>query len=148
LNISPKGGDAFRVLGPMEVAYQDYTGSGAETAGHLRENGRIIVMFCAFEGAPKVVRLHGRGEVIEMGHSRFGELTGLFPANAGTRAVVLITVERVSHSCGFSAPFFDYKGERDTLERWAEKQGAEGLAAYRELKNRRTIDGLPAFSGE
>jgi hypothetical protein len=146
LNISPKGGDALRVLGPSEVAYQDYTGSGAETAGHLRENGRIIVMLCAFEGAPKVVRLHGRGKIIAPSHPKFAEVAALFPVSAGTRAIVHIDVDRVSHSCGFSVPYFDYKSDRDTLERWAEKQGPEKLAAYRAQKNQQTIDGLPAFS--
>lgn len=146
LNISPKGGDAFRVLGPMEVAYQDYTGSGAETAGHLRENGRIIVMFCAFEGAPKVVRLHGRGEIIMPGHAQFDSLAKLFPENLGTRAFVHITLDRVSSSCGFSVPLFDFKTNRDTLDKWAKKEGAENLIAYRAKKNQTTIDNLPAFT--
>ena len=145
INISPKGGDSFRVLGPMEVAYQDFTGSGAETAGHLRENGRIVLMFCAFEGAPKVVRLHGRGEVITSEDARYTRLAAGFPTNLGARAIVHIRVDRVSSSCGFSVPFFDYKSDRDTLERWAEKQGAENLVTYRAKKNQVTIDGLPAF---
>jgi hypothetical protein len=145
LNISPKGADAFRVLSPMEVAYQDFTGSGAETAGHLRENGRIIVMFCAFDGAPKIVRLHGRGELVIPGHARFQELVALFPPHAGTRAIVHITLDRVSSSCGFSVPFFDFRANRDALDRWTEKQSAEDLIAYRAKKNRLTIDGLPAF---
>ena len=145
LNISPKGGNSFRVLGPMEVAYQDYTGSGTETAGHLRENGRIIVMFCAFEGSPQVVRLHGHGEVITPNHPRFADIAQLFPQNLGARAIVHIKLDRVSSSCGFSVPLFDYKSNRDTLDRWAEKQGPENLVAYRAKKNQTTIDGLPAF---
>jgi hypothetical protein len=145
LNLSPKGGDAFRVLGPMEVVYQDYTGSGAETAAHLRENGRIIIMFCGFEGAPRIARLHGKGNLILPGDERFAEFEALFPKNIGTRAFVHVTVTRVSTSCGYSAPFYKYVGHRDTLDRWAEKQSAQGLLEYREQKNRRSIDGLPAF---
>ena len=145
INVSPKGGEAFRVLGPLEVAYQDYTGSGAETAAHLRENGRIVIMFCAFEGPPKIVRLHGAGTVIPPEHPRFAELAALFPPNAGTRAIVLITVTRVSDSCGYSVPLYDFKSERDVLNKWAESRGPEKLQAYRAEKNVRSIDGLPAF---
>lgn len=148
VNVSPKGGEAFRILGPMEVVYQDYTGSGAETVAHVRENGRIVLMFCAFEGPPKIVRLHGEGSVVTPGHLRFAEFTALFPPNAGTRAFIHVAVNRVSDSCGFSVPFFDFKAPRDTLDRWAEKQGPEKMDAYRALKNERSIDGLPAFGGE
>jgi hypothetical protein len=145
INASPKGGEAFRVLGPMEVAYQDYTGSGAETAAHLRENGRIAIMFCAFEGPPKIVRLHGRGTVITPGHARFAELASHFPPNPGTRAFVHVSVSRVSSSCGYSVPLFDYREQRDALNEWATKQGPEKLQAYRASKNQKSIDGLPAF---
>jgi hypothetical protein len=145
INVSPKGGEAFRILGPLEVAYQDYTGSGAETAAHVRENGRIVIMFCAFEGPPKIVRLHGRGTVITPGHARFEELAQQFPPNPGTRAFVHISVDRVSDSCGFSVPFYDYRSDRDTLDKWATTQGPEKVAAYRVRKNQKSIDGLPAF---
>jgi len=145
INVSPKGGEAFCVLGPMEVAYLDYTGSGAETAAHLRENGRIVIMFCAFEGPPKIVRLHGRGTVLTPDDARFAALAAHFPFNAGTRAIVHIAVTRVSDSCGFSVPLYDFKSPRDVLDRWAEKQGAEKLRDYRAEKNQRSIDGLPAF---
>ena len=114
VNVSPKGGEAFKVIGPNEVVYQDYTGSGAETAAHVRENGRIVIMFCAFTGPPKIVRLHGQGSVITPNHARYGALTDLFPANVGTRAFIHITVTRVSDSCGFSVPFYEFKGPRDT----------------------------------
>jgi hypothetical protein len=145
INVSPKGGEAFRILGPLEVAYQDYTGSGAETAAHVRENGRIVIMFCAFEGPPKIVRLHGRGTLITSGHARFEELAQQFPPNPGTRAFVHISVDRVSDSCGFSVPFYDYRSDRDTLDKWATTQGPEKVAAYRVRKNQKSIDGLPAF---
>jgi hypothetical protein len=145
VNVSPKGGDAFRVLGPMEAAYLDYTGSGAETAAHLRENGRIVVMFCAFSGGPKIVRLHGRGTVLRPGDAGHAALAGRFPENPGARAIVHIEVTRVSDSCGYSVPFFEHQGPRDTLDRWAQAQGPEKMAAYRAEKNRRSIDGLPAL---
>ena len=146
VNISPKGGEAFKVLGPLEVAYQDYTGSGAETAAHLLENGRIVVMFCAFDGPPKIVRLHGRGTILTPGLPAFAELASRFPDNAGTRAIMHVAVTRVSDSCGFSVPFYDFRGERDILDQWAEKQGPEKIKEYRAAKNRRSIDGLPAFT--
>ena len=119
INTSPKGGEAFRILGPLEVAYQDYTGSGAETAAHLRENGRIVIMFCAFDGPPKIVRLHGHGAIITPSDDRFSEFSSQFPANPGTRAFVHVAVRRVSDSCGYSVPFFDFRNQRDTLDRWA-----------------------------
>src|SRR6516164_6722548 len=135
VNISPKGGDSFRVLGPLEVAYQDYTGSGAETAAHLRENGRIVIMFCALDGPPKIVRLHGRGTLIRPGDERYEELAALFPFNAGTRAIVHVAVTRVATSCGFGVPLYDFRGPRDTLDRFAAQKGPENLAAYRAAKN-------------
>jgi hypothetical protein len=148
INNSPKGGEAFRVLRPMEVAYQDYTGSGAETAAHLRENGRIIIMFCAFDGPPKIVRLHGRGTVLTSGDAKFVELAPLFPSNPGTRSIVHIAVDRVSDSCGYSVPYYDFRGQRDMLDRWAFNKGPEKLAEYRAAKNQASIDGLPAFDAE
>jgi hypothetical protein len=146
INASPKGGEAFRVLGPLEVVYRDCTGSGAETAAHLRENGRIIVMFCAFDGPPKIVRLHGHGTVITSGDARFAEMASLFPAHPGTRAFIHVAVTRVSDSCGWSVPLYDFRNRRDTLDRWAANQGQEELKAYRASKNQNSIDGLPAFN--
>jgi hypothetical protein len=144
VNCSPKGMDAFRILGPHDVAYIDLTGSGAETIAHLKDNGRIVFMFCAFDGAPKIVRLHGVGHVAEPGSSTFDDLRSLFPNYAGTRAIITASISRVSDSCGFAVPRLDYVGERDTLEKWAVKKGAEGLIAYRREKNSASIDGLPA----
>lgn len=145
VNVSPKGGEAFKVLGPLEAVYQDYTGSGAETAAHIQENGRIVIMFCAFVGPPKIVRLHGTGTLIPRGHARFDELAGMFPENPGTRSFVHVAVSRVSDSCGFSVPFYEFQAPRDTLDRWAAKKSPEELEAYRGAKNLRSIDGLPAF---
>jgi len=145
INCSPKGGDTFRVLDSRHVAYFDYTGSGAETAAHLRENARIIIMFCAFEGAPRIARLHGRGELLQPEHAEFAALASLFPPHPALRAIVRVTVSRVSTSCGHAVPFYEYKGHRDVLDKWAESKGPEGLQEYRRVKNRQSIDGLPAF---
>ena len=148
INVSPKGGDSFRVLGPLEVVYQDFTGSGAETAAHARENGRIVVMFCAFQGPPKIVRLHGHATLITAEDPRYAEFLELFPANPGTRAFIHIRVDRVSDSCGYSVPLYEFQNQRDTLDRWALKKTPEGLETYRATKNRRSSDGLPALLPE
>jgi hypothetical protein len=145
INCSPKGGDCFRVLGPSEVAYVDYTGSGAETVAHVRENGRIVIMFCAFTGKPEIVRLYGRGEAILPGDSRFDTLAPHFPGNPGARAIVRVEVSRVSTSCGYSVPRMDFRENRDTLDRWAQSKGPNGLIEYRAQKNTASIDGLPAI---
>jgi len=148
VNVSPKGGDAFRVLGPNQVAYQDYTGSGAETAAHLTENGRIVIMFCAFEGPPQILRLHGRGEVVTPGDARFESVSKYFPPHPGQRAFISISVERVSLSCGHGVPLMDFRQRRDLIEKWSAVKGPDGLKEYRAQKNRRSIDGLPAFTNE
>jgi hypothetical protein len=148
VNVSPKGGDSFRVLGPLEVVYQDFTGSGAETAAHARENGRIVVMFCAFQGPPKIVRIHGHATLVAGGDPRYAEFAELFPVNPGTRAFIHIQVTRVSDSCGYSVPLYQFKSQRETLDRWVAKKTPEGLKAYRAAKNRRSIDGLPALPPE
>jgi hypothetical protein len=145
VNISPKGGDSFRLLGPLEAVYQDYTGSGAETAAHIQENGRIVLMFTAFQGPPKIVRLHGQGTLIVPADPRYAEFARLFPDNPGTRAFVHVAIERVSDSCGYSVPFYDLQSPRDTLDRWAASRTPEEIEAYRAEKNRHSIDGLPAF---
>jgi Pyridoxamine 5'-phosphate oxidase len=145
VNTSPKGADSFRILGPTEVAYQDFTGSGAETIAHLNENGRIVIMFCAFEGAPQIVRLHGCGSIVARRHSRFSELAALFPPHPGTRAFIHVTVNRVSSSCGYGVPQMDFRAHRDQLERWAASKGEAGLNEYRAQKNLTSIDGLPAL---
>jgi len=147
INCSPKGGDCFRLIGPKQAAYLDYTGSGAETAAHLTENGRIVVMFCAFDGKPRILRLHGSGEVLVPGTPEFDRLTPLFCPNPGTRSIVRIDIERISTSCGFAVPFMDYRDERDTLDKWAASKGPEALDEYRAAKNAQSIDGMPALPG-
>src|SRR5579875_2791054 len=145
LNLSPKGLDSLRILDPRTVAYLDLTGSGIETIAHLRDNGRIVIRLCAFEKAPRVLRLHGHGEVIEAGTSAFDALCPLFPSYLGARAIIRVRVERISDSCGFGVPLYRFEGERTQLTAWAEHQGAAGLQAYRQDVNRRSIDGLPGL---
>ena len=145
VNLSPKGGDTFRVVSPTEVAYLDLTGSGAETIAHLRENGRITLMFTAFEGPPDIVRLFGRGEAHPAGSPGYEEVAHLFPPKLGARAIIRVSLTRVQTSCGFQVPRYEYKGERDQLDRWAASKGLEGLLAYRAEKNSLSIDGLPAL---
>jgi hypothetical protein len=142
LNVSPKGLDTFRILGPKSVAYLDLTGSGIETVAHLRENGRITIMFCAFEGRPLIVRLYGRGRVVEPGDPEWDDLIAGFPRQPGARSVVLVTVDRIADSCGFAVPLYEYRGERTTLLDWAGRKGSEGLEHYRAQKNSKSIDGL------
>ena len=147
VNLSPKGLDSFRVIDPRTVAYLDLTGSGIETVAHLRENGRIVLLFCAFEGPPKIVRLHGRGKVVEPGDARFGLLAARFPSFPSTRSVIVIALERISDSCGYGVPLYGYEGQRSQLIDWAERKGADGVVRYREDNNRRSIDGLQGLKG-
>jgi hypothetical protein len=145
VNVSPKGLDTFRILDATTVAYLDLTGSGIETMAHVRENGRIVVMFCAFQGAPKILRLHGRGRVAEARDSEFAALRDLFPEFESTRAIIVVNVQRVAESCGFGVPLLKYEGEREQLRAWAHHKGPEGLAKYRGEKNRVSLDGLPGI---
>ena len=129
LNVSPKGLDTFRILGPKSVAYLDLTGSGIETVAHLRQNGRITIMFCAFEGRPLILRLYGRGRVVEPGDPEWDGLIAGFPEYPGVRSVVVVDVERIADSCGFAVPLYEYKGERSQLIDYAEQEGAGGHGA-------------------
>ena len=147
INCSPKGLDTFLVLGPQRVAWLDLTGSGAETIAHLKENGRIVIMFCAFDGPPRIVRLHGSGRVHELGEPAFEALRPRFNDLPGVRAIIDIEVTRISDSCGYAVPRMRLEGDRDVLERWANKRGEDGLKAYRATHNRHSLDGLPAFRG-
>jgi len=146
VNLSPKGLDTFRILGPKTVAYLDIFGSGVETIAHLRENGRIVIMFCAFQGPPKILRLHGQGRVIEAREPAFSELQSHFPVSEGARAIIVVELTRISDSCGFGVPLLKFEDERPDLPTWCRKRGAEGLKIYRQEKNRRSIDGLPGVA--
>ncbi len=141
-NLSPKGLDGFRVLGPNRVAYLDLTGSGNETSAHLRENGRITFMFCAFTGSPNILRLYGRGEVALPGSALWDELRPRFGDEPGARQIIVAAIDRVQTSCGFAVPNYEYVGQRDALTKWANVKGADGLATYQREKNARSIDGM------
>lgn len=156
VNLSPKGPIAtLAVTGPRQVAYLDIVGSGAETAAHLRENGRIVVMLCSFGKRPRIVRLHGRGRVVWAEDPEFSSLAEAFalplPEVDGLgRAIVVVDAERISDSCGFGVPIMEFVEERDNAERWARgliAQGDDGLVGYKTRKNLTSLDGLPAWPG-
>ncbi len=146
INCSPKGLDSFRIIGQDIVAYQDLTGSGVETIAHLKENKRIVIMFCAFDGPPKIVRLHGKGRVITPDDIAFEPISTLFTAHDGTRAYILIEVSRVSDSCGYAVPKYEFKDDRDVLDKWTANKGETGLEEYRKQKNTASIDGLDGLN--
>jgi hypothetical protein len=147
VNVSPKGLDTFRILGPTTVAYMDFNGSGVETIAHLKENGRIVLMFCAFQGPPDIYRLYGQGRVVEALEAEFAGLSAHFPEYESVRSIVVVEVSRVQDSCGYGVPLFKYEGERTQLQAWAHHRGPEGLKQYRAEKNRKSMDGLPGVVG-
>ena len=142
-NVSPNGGDGFRVLSPTCAGYMDITGSGNETSAHLLENGRITFMFCAYDGPPNILRLYGRGRTILPGDAEWEALAPLFSPQPATRQIIIAAIHKVQTSCGYSVPLYSYKGERDHMQNWADQKGVAGLEAYRQEKNRISIDGLP-----
>lgn len=145
VNVSPRGHDSLSILGPRRVGWVDYTGSGVETIAHLRENGRICLMFASFEKRPRIVRLHGTGVVALPGEADYDDVVRRHPPHPSTRAVVVVDVDRVSDSCGYGVPVMEMVGERDLLRLGAEKRGEEGMAAYRAERNTRSVDGLPGL---
>ena len=147
VNLSPKGlAGSLAVVDRSTVAYLDLTGSGVETIAHIRDNGRVTLMFCAFEGPPMILRIYGRGETVLPGDPGFADLRARFPEDrAAVRAVVVVHVDEVRTSCGYGVPFMTYEGDRDDQERWAERKGAAGILAYRAEKNARSLDGLPGL---
>jgi hypothetical protein len=142
VNVSPKGYDSFAVLDSQTVAYLDLGGSGVETIAHVRENARITIMFCAFEGAANIVRLYGRGEAICMGGPSFEEMRSRFPNFDRARAVIRVKLDRISDSCGWGVPFYEFRGEREQLKRWVEASPREEWEARRYAKDALSIDGL------
>lgn len=145
VNLSPKGLDSFALLGPREVAYLDLTGSGAETIAHLRENGRITLLFCAFDGPPKIVRLYGRGEVVEPTHQDFASLRAHFALPTLARSIIRIRLERISDSCGFGVPRMRFEAARTQLTDWVDRKGPDAVREYQRTHNRESIDGLSAL---
>ena len=147
VNMSPKGLDSLRVLSSHSVAYLDLTGSGNETSAHLQENGRITLMFCAFAGPPNILRLYGRGRTVLPHMPEWDELKPNFPDHPGARQIIVADISRVQTSCGFAVPLMKYEKQRDTLVRWADSKGEEGMIAYRQEKNVCSIDALPTPIG-
>ena len=146
VNLSPKGFDTLRILDSKTVAYLDYTGSGVETIAHLKQNGRFVIMFCSFEKAPLIVRLHGTGEVIERSDPEWAQLSGLFEANRLARAIIKVSVERITDSCGWGVPMFDFVGERDQFSRYEARQDDDALRHDQTRWNMKSINGLPGLS--
>lgn len=148
VNVSPKGLDCFRVLSSTRVGYLDLTGSGNETAAHLLENDRLTFMFCAFEGPPLILRLYAHGRSVQPHHAEWSELRTYFgPPMPGERQLIIGEIESVQTSCGYGVPLYAIKEDRKQLHAWAERKGPEGVAQYREEKNRVSIDGAPTSLG-
>ena len=144
INSSPKGLDSFRVVDPLTVAYADYNGSGIETAAHLKENGRILIMMCAFNGPPRIVRLHGKGEYLEPGSQGFSQLNPLFEIEA-LRGIVKVKLTRISDSCGYGVPKYDYVADRRALPKWCDSKTPNQISEYQRDNNATSIDELPGI---
>lgn len=142
VNLSPKGHDTLRIINANQVAYLDLTGSGVETIAHLRQNGRITIMFCAFDGPPRIVRLYGTGRVTLRSDPGFDVAADGFPTYGGARSIITVDVHRVGTSCGFGVPEMQNATERTRLLEWAEKKGTENLPGYWASKNAASLDGL------
>ena len=150
VNCSPKGNrEEFAVLNERTVAFLDQTGSGVETIAHLRENGRVVIMFCAFTGPPRIVRLHGTGRVVLADDPQFDELADRFPGGAGpgVRSVIVVGLRRVSDSCGYGVPLMTFEGHRPTMDQWSNRKGRDGIRQYWAEKNAASIDGIDGIDG-
>lgn len=143
VNISPKGMDSLRVIGPKKIIWLNYTGSGNETAAHVLECQRMTLMFCAFEGKPQVLRVYGKATAIHPRDAEWEASISLFQAVPGARQIFSLEIESLATSCGFSVPLYEFVGERDVLVQWAEKKGEEGIKKYWQDKNQKSIDGKP-----
>jgi hypothetical protein len=143
INLSPKGLDTLRCLDLQTVAYLDLTGSGNETAAHLKENQRMTLMFCSFTEKPLILRLYGRGYAVQRHQAQWDSLFTHFDVIAGMRQIIVLEIESVQTSCGFGVPLYDYQGKRELLIDFAENQGEAGIEAYQQQKNQTSIDGLP-----
>ena len=143
VNVSPKGLDALRVLGPNRVLWLNGTGSGNETAAHLLDVNRMTLMFCSFERQPLILRLYGTATEIQPDQPEWDEFIGLFPPMLGARQIFDMSVDLVQTSCGYGVPFMEYADDRPLMAQWAEKKGPDGLEEYRRAKNLTSIDGFP-----
>ena len=142
VNVSPKGLDSFRVLGPNRVAWLNGTGSGNETAAHIGLDPRMTIMFCAFEGKPWILRLYGTARMVQPPDAEWDDLISLFPPLDGARQVFVVDVDACQTSCGFGVPLYDHVGQRDLMPQWAANKGPDGIAKYQHDKNRRSLDGF------
>jgi hypothetical protein len=143
VNLSPKGIDSLRVLGPNRVVWLNLTGSGNESAAHVLADGRMTVMFCAFAGPPMILRLYGRARVVHRNDADWAELLAHFPEQRGVRQLFDLDVDLVQTSCGFGVPLMEFSADRTQLTDWADRKDDDGIRAYWEQKNQRSIDGLP-----
>ena len=141
VNLSPKGIDTFRIISENEVIWLNLTGSGNETQAHLAENNRMTIMFCAFEGAPNILRLYGQAKAILPNQTEWQKMIDLFPLVAGARQIIQLQMELVQTTCGYGVPFYEYRGERNTLLEWADKKGQNGIEEYWQTKNTVSLDG-------
>ncbi len=148
INCSPKGLDSLCVLGPKQLAYLDVGGSGIETVAHVRENRRIVIMMCAFDGPPKIFRFYGRGSVVEPQDGDFDGLLQRFPAQPSTRNIIVVDVECIRDSCGYGVPEYDFRRQRDSMHNWLESKTDEEMQAYRRDNNTDSLDGLPGLRFE
>ena len=143
VNISPKGMDSLRVLGPNRIVWRNLTGSGNETAGHLAQINRMTLMWCGFEKRPMILRCYGTARTLHAGDAEFDALNADFPPSHGARQLYDVNVDLVQTSCGYAVPFYDYTGERDVLAKWADDKGPDGIKDYWRTRNQQTIDGDP-----
>lgn len=143
VNVSPKGQDSLKVLSPNELIWLNLTGSGNETAAHLLDSNRITIMWCAFEGPPRILRIYGTAETVHPRDPEWQTCTELIPAQLGARQYYRVAIDVVQTSCGYSVPLMDFQEDRKVLEMWAEKKGEDGVTAYWGEKNTRSIDGFP-----
>lgn len=147
VNMSPKGLDSFKIIDDLTVAYLDMGGSGIETQAHTKENGRITFMFCAFEGKANIVRLYGKATSYDFDHVDYKKYRAMFEYEGKARAVIIAKIHRISDSCGWGVPFYEYKGDRDQLTRWIDNVDEPTWKAKRYERNTVSIDGLPGLEG-
>ncbi len=146
INVSPKGMDTLRVLGPNELVWLNLTGSGNETAAHVAENQRMTMMFCSFDRQPMTLRLYGTADIVHArDEEKWDKYLGMFDHQPGTRQFFELHIDMVQTSCGYAVPFYEMKGDRPTLRKWAENKGEEGIAEYWEEKNQVSLDGKPTY---
>lgn len=146
VNCSPKGLDSLRILNPNSLAYVDVGGSGIETVAHLKENGRIVIMMCAFHGPPKIFRFYGTGNVVEPHDARFTDLLARFPEQPSARNIIEVSVDRIIDSCGYGVPQYEFQEDRDSFDNYYSSKSDDFIAEYRKTNNAASLDGLPGLT--